>query len=736
MTVSTQVKKVSRPGNGATTVFSFSPIVIFKTTDITVVRTVDSTGVETPLSEGLLNTNYSVSAVASTGQTGSITFPAAGSTGGTVLPTGETLTIKRVLILEQTNDLENQGGYFPDVQETSFDKGIMIDLQQQDSIDAALKLKISDTLGSSVEVARTASLFLRWNAAADGIDAVAVSVVAGAASDVAPLDTTFGSAAAGSAADVSREDHVHAMPSTVARRDALNTFTATQQWLKGADVASAADLDVTIAGNIFTVTGTTNITSMKTKGAGTIMVLSFAGVLTLTHDATNLILPGATNIVTSAGSVAVFYEHAAADWTLISYQDGLGATTPASTVTWLQGADVVSAAALLVNIPGNLFDVTGTTTITSLSTKGIGTVVVLQFDGAVTVTHHATNLILPGATNITTSAGSIMVLYEYGAGTWRMVSYSEGNGDRISVGTDTLLKGADVASAAAPVINIDGNIFDITGTTTITSFPTKGVGTIVTLQFDGALLLTHNATSLILPGGANITTAAGDTLSMYEHSSGNWTISNYERANGGANVITTRGDVIRGSSGNVAERLAIGAADTILTSDGTDAAWASPAVLTLGTAVPDAAQTDIDFTSIPSWVKRITVQFIGISTSGTDDLWVQIGDAGGIEATGYLGGVTRLADAGPVKASRLTTAFCIATTVVATNVVHGTLVLTRENTAAFTWIAVGTLTHSDVDVVQLSSGSKSLSATLDRVRITTTSGTDTFDAGEINILFE
>jgi len=77
--------------------------------------------------------------------------------------------------------------------------------------------------------------------------------------------------------------------------------------------------------------------------------------------------------------------------------------------------------------------------------------------------------------------------------------------------TKTLIqkKGSDVASATALTLG-DGNIFDITGTTTITSIATMAVGAKVTLHFDGVLILTHHATDLVLPGGANITTAAGD----------------------------------------------------------------------------------------------------------------------------------------------------------------------------------------------------------------------------------
>jgi hypothetical protein len=72
----------------------------------------------------------------------------------------------------------------------------------------------------------------------------------------------------------------------------------------------------------------------------------------------------------------------------------------------------------------------------------------------------------------------------------------------------------------------------VTGTTTITSFGTIKAGTVKFLNFTGALLLTHNATSLILPGGANITTAAGDTAIVRSLGSGNWRCLSYQPAAG------------------------------------------------------------------------------------------------------------------------------------------------------------------------------------------------------------
>jgi len=100
-----------------------------------------------------------------------------------------------------------------------------------------------------------------------------------------------------------------------------------------------------------------------------------------------------------------------------------------------------------------------------------------------------------------------------------------------------LSKGADVASASALPILTDGNYFDVTGNIAIISINTTGkIGTIIKLHFDGVLTLTHDATDLILPGGANITTTAGDEAEFVEYASGDFRCTSYTKADGTAIV--------------------------------------------------------------------------------------------------------------------------------------------------------------------------------------------------------
>lgn len=171
---------------------------------------------------------------------------------------------------------------------------------------------------------------------------------------------------------------------------------------------------------------------------------------------------------------------------------------------------------------------------------------------------------------------------------------------------------------------------------------------------------------------------------------------------------------------------------TLPAGTGTIAVQGASTNIVSGTAVASTSGTSIDFTSIPSWVKRITVMFSGVSKSGTADLLVQSG-SGAIENTGYISTSTFTNDAAAIVGGTSTTGFrCTINTQAATNF-YGSITLT--NISSNTWVESGVLSSGSTATYQ-SAGSKSFSGVIDRVRITTTNGTDTFDAGTINILYE
>jgi hypothetical protein len=159
-------------------------------------------------------------------------------------------------------------------------------------------------------------------------------------------------------------------------------------------------------------------------------------------------------------------------------------------------------------------------------------------------------------------------------------------------------------------------------------------------------------------------------------------------------------------------------------------------VLTSGTAVASTSGTSIDFTSIPSWVKRITIMFDVVSTNGTSLPAIQLGDSGGIETTGY-NATSSLLGPTSMNTAVYTTSFTIKTDALATVTISGHVTLNLLSSSTNTWTAGGVLSTPTAGAYQVAfGGTKSLSATLDRVRITTVNGTDTFDAGSINILYE
>ena len=153
-----------------------------------------------------------------------------------------------------------------------------------------------------------------------------------------------------------------------------------------------------------------------------------------------------------------------------------------------------------------------------------------------------------------------------------------------------------------------------------------------------------------------------------------------------------------------------------------------------GTTVASTSGTSIDFTSIPSWVKRITVMLSGVSTNGSSQIQFQLGDSGGIENTGYLSSGVGYSGVA-LGTSNYTAGFGV-NTGGATYLANGAIVFTLLDASTNLWAAQGQFGYSNGTFYAVVAGSKALSATLDRVRITTVGGTDTFDAGSINILYE
>lgn len=150
----------------------------------------------------------------------------------------------------------------------------------------------------------------------------------------------------------------------------------------------------------------------------------------------------------------------------------------------------------------------------------------------------------------------------------------------------------------------------------------------------------------------------------------------------------------------------------------------SNVTIDLGTPQATTSGTSIDFTSIPAGTKMIVVSCAGVSTSGTSIPLIQLGDSGGVENTGYAGSIITTA---------LSDGFRFYTSWAGTSVANGSMILTLLDSSTNTWACLSTM--SLTGATGYSGGTKSLTGTLDRIRLTTVGGAETFDAGTINILY-
>lgn len=194
---------------------------------------------------------------------------------------------------------------------------------------------------------------------------------------------------------------------------------------------------------------------------------------------------------------------------------------------------------------------------------------------------------------------------------------------------------------------------------------------------------------------------------------------------GNTGVFFPAADQVAIATGGV-QRLLVDASGNVTTSVG------SLYPLVLGTAVASTSGTAIDFTGIPSWVRRVTVMLIGVSTTGSSALLFQIG-AGSIVTSGYasVGSSVGVSTAGSVAS----TAGFVLNISGASFLSSGQVVFT--NPTGNRWVGSGFFTMEGGTQTNFTTGSSpALAGALDRVRITTVNGTDVFDAGSVNIQYD
>jgi len=280
----------------------------------------------------------------------------------------------------------------------------------------------------------------------------------------------------------------------------------------------------------------------------------------------------------------------------------------------------------------------------------------------------------------------------------------------ITLGTIPTLTAGTTTSTAANITS--GTVQTLTASTSnITT------GTVATLNSTAGTIATLNSTTGTITNLS--TTLAGD----FTISQGTGTLATSGATAGTYGSVTAIPFITVDAKGRITSATTGTFSSTPADGSITPAKLSQP--LTLATAVATTSGTAVDFTGIPSWVKRITVMFNGVShnISGETDLFVQIGTSSGIESLNYLA----VSDV-----SIFTTAFGIRTQN-ASYATKGAMVITTLGSNA--WVMT-TNTYVDTGTSRRNgSGSKTLGGTLDRVRITTTNN-QAFTAGTVNIMYE
>lgn len=303
-----------------------------------------------------------------------------------------------------------------------------------------------------------------------------------------------------------------------------------------------------ISGNVLTIERAQESSTARTIVVGDQIAATFtAKLLNDVWDAIN-------SIVSGGGTGDVVGPASATDGRIAVFDGSTGKLLKVGTKTI---AEILSDAASDATTKANAAAAASQpvdadlTAIAALSTTSFGRAVLALVDEAAALSHFGAL----GATEQAADVDPAGTAIAGALGGKADASHSHSNATSVAAGfmpaadkakSDTLMAAeATVASATTTDIGAaTSEHVSITGTTTITGFGTVAAGTRRTGRFTGALTLTHNATSLILPGGANITTAAGDRFSARSLGSGNWVVDWYQRANGQAIDVNPAGAAI------------------------------------------------------------------------------------------------------------------------------------------------------------------------------------------------
>lgn len=343
-----------------------------------------------------------------------------------------------------------------------------------------------------------------------------------------------------------------------------------------------------------------------------------------------------------------------------------------------------------------------------------------------TTTHGIDRSGAAGGSGTTAMTGSLNDLADPGAD--RIVFWDDSVGQLRWLTADTAtgidISGSNLILTAVPVAN--GGTGASNAATARTNL---GLGTADSPQFTGIELGHATDTTLtrvsagdvqvegnrvFRVGGADVPLADGGTGASLVDPGADAVVAWDD--SGGAVVMATIGTGLSLSASNVLSATATGT--------------------TLGTPAATTSGTSVDFTGFASGVKRVAISFAGMSTSSTDIPVILLGDAGGFEPAGYSNVSHTITNGASPTGTATSSGFLLAGVWASTVIYSGTLTLTLENASNNTWAISGTGCDTGNGTNQIIAGTKSLSAVLTQIRLTTRAGVDTFDAGEINIQYE